>query len=209
MKQLKPQRRRPKAGKGSGFERAICKQLSLWWTDGERDDIFWRTSGSGARAKVRGKKQTFGQYGDVQATDPIGQPLIDRFTIEIKRGYNDATLSDFLDQIRKKGGTKPLLQKFMEQVMEDCRLRDDGSEWILLVKRDYKEVVLFTPAKAWKALSVIDNFYSKNAPSWRSAIAHIPIFRMRLHIGTEWKIIMAMRFRDFLEYVNPKVVKSL
>ena len=64
--------------KGSQFERTVCKDLSLWWTKGKRDDVFWRTSGSGARAKTRSKtgEKTFGQYGDVQATDPIGQPLI-------------------------------------------------------------------------------------------------------------------------------------
>ncbi len=59
--------------KGSNFEREICKLLSLWWTNDKRDDIFWRTSGSGARATTRSKtkQKTFGQYGDVQATDPI------------------------------------------------------------------------------------------------------------------------------------------
>lgn len=39
--------------KGSVFEREICKALGRWWTDGERDDIFWRTAGSGARATCR------------------------------------------------------------------------------------------------------------------------------------------------------------
>ena len=130
--------------KGSNFEREICKQLSLWWTDGKRDDIFWRTSASGAMAKVRSKtkQKTFGQYGDVQAIDPIGQPLMDLVTIELKRGYTKSTLSDFVDLPERC--KKSCYEKFIEQAITDCQLRDDNSEWILLVKRDYKDVVLFT-----------------------------------------------------------------
>ena len=29
--------------KGSAFEREICKKLSLWFTENERDDIFFRS----------------------------------------------------------------------------------------------------------------------------------------------------------------------
>ena len=73
--------------KGSAFEREIAKLLSLWWSDCERDDIFWRTQTSGARATSRKRRgqDTFGQYGDIQACDPVGQPLLDCCIIEIKR----------------------------------------------------------------------------------------------------------------------------
>jgi len=39
--------------KGGEFERDISRFLSRWWTYGERDDVFWRTSASGARATTR------------------------------------------------------------------------------------------------------------------------------------------------------------
>jgi len=138
--------------KGSAFEREICKQLSLWWTGSERDDVFWRTSGSGARAKTRAKTggQTFGQYGDVQATDPIGQPLLDLFSIEIKRGYSKATLSDFVDSKQK---AKPQLQKFLEQTIKDSQLKGGMCSWMLLVKRDYKNTLLFTPYNPFKIMT--------------------------------------------------------
>ena len=75
--------------KGSGFEREISHALSHWWSYGTRDDIFWRTAGSGARATMRSKKQlkTMNQYGDLTTIDPTGQPFIDNNLIEIKRGY--------------------------------------------------------------------------------------------------------------------------
>lgn len=80
-------------GKGSAFEREIAKQLSLWWTEGERDDIFWRTNASGARFTARRKqgKTTEGQGGDITFTDPIGKGLIDVFSIELKTGYSTKT----------------------------------------------------------------------------------------------------------------------
>src|SRR3954464_11883516 len=89
-----------RAGKGASFERDLCKRLSLWWTDGERDDVFWRTSQSGGRATSRTKKgkKTKNSYGDICAVDPIGQPLLDLITFEVKRGYNKDSFTDLLDK---------------------------------------------------------------------------------------------------------------
>ena len=75
-----------KRQKGSAFEREMATAFSLWWTDGERDDIFWRTQGSGGRATNRAKKgkKTCYQYGDMTFTDPIGKPLIEYASFEFK-----------------------------------------------------------------------------------------------------------------------------
>jgi len=45
---------RPGGGKakGAAFERAVCRALSGWVSDGERDDLFWRSAMSGGRATV-------------------------------------------------------------------------------------------------------------------------------------------------------------
>jgi hypothetical protein len=95
----KTKRRKSKSGKGSGFEREISVQLSKWWSNGERDDIFWRTAGSGARATVRGKfaKSTYGQAGDIGAIDPIGTPLTGLILLELKRGYSGKSLIDLVE----------------------------------------------------------------------------------------------------------------
>ena len=77
------------ARKGSGFEREVAKALSLWWTEGSRDDVFWRSSNSGGRATARRKRgqRTAGQHGDIAATDPVGEPFLKVVTIELKAGY--------------------------------------------------------------------------------------------------------------------------
>jgi hypothetical protein len=75
-----------KRHKGPAFEREMATAFSLWWTDGERDDIFWRTDGSGGRATNRARKgkTTRYQYGDMTFTDPIGKPLIEYASFEFK-----------------------------------------------------------------------------------------------------------------------------
>ena len=138
---------RPKGlGKGSEYERTVCKRLSLWWTDGERDDIFWRTAGSGAWATTRGKKgeKTYGSYGDVAALDPIGEPLIKLVTIEIKRGHSPKpgkgpsdylNVLDLLDYDFKTRKKSPLLIQWWRKLSKDCFSAEAKYPW-LIFKRD-------------------------------------------------------------------------
>ena len=75
--------------KGGTYEGEIAKLLSKWWTEGERDDIFWRSDASGARFTQRKKsgKDTANQAGDLTFSDSIGEILIKNWNIEIKTGY--------------------------------------------------------------------------------------------------------------------------
>lgn len=136
-----------KSAKGSAFERECCVKLSLWWTQDlpePREDIFWRTAGSGARAKVRGRKskQTHGQHGDICAIDPIGQPLIDLLTIELKRGYSKHTIADLLD--KPEGAAKQVYEKWIEQAKESHKHAKSNS-WLLIVKRDRRLAMAISP----------------------------------------------------------------
>lgn len=79
---------RPGGGKkkGAGFERQVCKILSLWVSAGEREDLFWRSAMSGGRATVQIRKgrrnQT--QLGDISSIHPMGDSLTSRFIVECK-----------------------------------------------------------------------------------------------------------------------------
>jgi hypothetical protein len=129
--------------KGSQFERDICRDLSLWWTDNENDAVFWRTSTSGARATVRHRKgkSTRSQHGDICATDPIGQPFVDAFTCEIKRGYTKDTLADLFD--RPKQG-KYTYQQWFDKIRETARAARTPS-WLLIARRDRRVPLVFIP----------------------------------------------------------------
>lgn len=79
---------RPGGGKAKGaeFERQVCKTLSLWVSDGKREDIFWRSAMSGGRATVAAKRgaKLSAQVGDISAIDPLGNKLTDKFVVECK-----------------------------------------------------------------------------------------------------------------------------
>ena len=88
--------------KGSAFEREICKDLSLWISGGERDDLFWRSAMSGGRQTVGYKKviNRKNQGGDITSIDPIGNKLTDKYVIECK-SYKNIHLQSMLYGIPK------------------------------------------------------------------------------------------------------------
>jgi hypothetical protein len=128
--------------KGGQFERDISRTLSLWWTGGKRDDIFWRTSQSGGRATARRKAgramQAKGTYGDLCAIDPIGQPLINVLSIEVKRGYSRYSIQDLIDGKPGSG-----VAEFIAQAKGDAEA--SGRTWMIIWKRDKREPVVIVP----------------------------------------------------------------
>lgn len=191
---------KPKQGKGSSFERHTCKQLSLWWTNHKRDDVFWRTSTSGARATTRSKKlqSTFGQHGDVQATDPIGQPLIDLCIIEIKKGYFKHTYSDLMDKMPKE--TKLPYGQFIQQVIKD-HMKAQSYSWLLITKRDRKETLVAMPSYFKRALKKVGSNIGYSTPSF--------YFRCNLETSRHSYKIFVMTLIDFFQYVNPSHIKRI
>lgn len=143
--------------KGSSFERLICKKLSLWWTDGDRDDVFWRSSQSGGRATQRAKsgKKTYGSYGDVAAVDPIGEPLIRSFTIELKRGRSHGHPGDMIDR-RPTEFIRPW-EKTMKQAVNSHEQAGSWS-WLLIVQRDCRVATVYFPAWVFKRLGLHKEF---------------------------------------------------
>lgn len=116
-----------KSQKGSQFERAICKTLSLWFSDGTTDDLFWRSSQSGGRAKTRSKtgKSTFGSYGDIAAVHPSGLALTQSCILELKRGYKQWSIMDVLDAKPRGRAVEPAKQTFelfIDQMEEDKKI---------------------------------------------------------------------------------------
>lgn len=72
--------------KGSQFERDVCVMLSRWVTNGQREDVFWRSAMSGGRATVGRKKgkQHSSQVGDISCIHSSGRRFIDTFAPECK-----------------------------------------------------------------------------------------------------------------------------
>jgi hypothetical protein len=145
-----------KAQKGSQYERDVCRQLSLWWTQDDRkpnDSVFWRTSQSGGRATTRAKlgKKTINSYGDIGFIDPVGEPFISASLLELKRGYTSQIgVLDFLDSNK----AIPILQKWWDKGEKECELA--GRKYTLIIfRRDrhrsciFFDVSLFGKIQDW------------------------------------------------------------
>lgn len=95
-------------GKGSQFERDICKKLSLWISRGERKDLFWRSAMSGGRSLPT-------CAGDISAVHPDGHVLTDKFVIECK--HHKASI--FLPILFPRG-KKPLIRGWWDKLKAEA-----------------------------------------------------------------------------------------
>jgi len=137
----------------------MCVQLSLWWSKGKRDDIFWRSATSGGRGTMRSrsKKMTAGGHGDICAVDPIGEPLLDLMSIELKRGYSPNTPYDLLDSY---------LDAYDNQIWEEwlCQAEREAKEsgsysWAIISKRDRRDPIIAIPSAVAMELPRLPNRY--------------------------------------------------
>ena len=139
--------------KGATFERSVCVQLSEWFSYGKRDDLFWRTHGSGARATTRHKKglQTPGQHGDIAATDSNGKPLIDVLTFSLKRGYKGVSIQDLFDlpPTSKR-------REFERWIFEayDSHKSAGSYAWGIIVKRDRRDTLFLAPDYLFQQMKI-------------------------------------------------------
>ena len=175
--------------KGSSFERTVCKQLSLWWTGGKDDSVFWRTSNSGGRATLRGKKglSTRSHHGDLCAVDDCGKPFTDYFTVEAKRGYPGASSMELLDQSRGI----PVYRRWIEKAITTHKAA--GSQtWLLIVKRNGREPLVLCDFRDLET-----NF------SWEPPTAIVTIL-----IGNEWKQVFCVPLGTWLSIMCPNDIRE-
>lgn len=177
--------------KGSSYERDIAKRLSLWWTADlpePRDDIFWRTSGSGARATSRSKnkKKTAYEYGDITFTDPIGKPFIDCFLIECKCGYTDEI--DILDLFHREENS--ILFYWWQKAIHEAE------------EAGRKNCILITARNRRPELCLINKgFFNDFRP-------YLGIFSGKIiEIKNSSHDFYIITLKDFLEYINAESFK--
>lgn len=176
--------------KGSEFERKIAKKLSLWWTEEKRDDIFWLTAGSGARATVRAKNgvETKYQYGDISFIDPEGKSLVDYFLIELKTGYPDLGIMLLIDGKQKN----PVLVKWWNKA-ENEKEFGKRKATILIIKRDYKHPIIVFDQRTF---SKIESY----AGVWKKDIISIYLTAIK-------RSLVVIPLYPFLEYCSSETIR--
>lgn len=184
--------------KGSSNEREKAKEWSLWWSEGERDDLIWRVMASGGRATNRAKRgqATAAGYGDLTFTDPIAEPLFRIITIELKRGYPGLDFMSLLD--KPKGDT--LFRKFWNQVSRDAEeARKDG--WgpnpVLITHRNRRE-----PLISMKVIFFFDIEDFCGEPT------NIKTNVFYAEVDHNEDRIISMRLKDFFEWCSPEFFKQ-
>jgi hypothetical protein len=131
--------------KGSAFEREIAKQLSLWLTQGRREDVLWRSAMSGGRATVAHRKgKDVRQCGDLCAVGPEGHKFCAKWFIEIKHIKKLA-----LDQFLIKG-TGPLAN-FWKIVLREA-------------KKHVRYPMLIARQNGWPIIVLTENIMSEVEP---------------------------------------------
>jgi len=186
--------------KGSSFERTICKELSLWFTHGERDDVFWRTAGSGARATTRSKqgKSTANSCGDIGALDDIGKKLMDISVWELKKGYTGKKPSErvsilsFVDGLLNQ--KDPILEQWITKIKKE-RAVHERKLWFVVFQRDRKKPVICMSKKSFEYI----NARSKHKWTW-------PPFGPTASVYTNTLNIRFMQFYDFLTWCKPEAI---
>ena len=181
--------------KGGEFERDFCKKLSLWWTEGERDDVFFRTSGSGGRASVRaekGKKTSY-HYGDITCVPGVdGETFLDLFMVELKRGYGKWCILDILDSKQKI----PIIVNFwkdMERKIERIIEVDSTIkiEPLLVFQRNYRSEVVVLSFFAWNC---IEDCVGK----FKGSVLEVKVNSMRIKM---------IKLKAFFNWISPKIIK--
>ncbi len=180
-----------KSLKGGQFERTVCKELSLWWTGNEHDDIFWRSSQSGGRATQRAKfgKRTINNSGDIAPTDSSGEPLTNYILFECKTGYKHKV--DALKYIDSDGNVNELHEWWRKASQE--RGQADKVESMLIIKRYSKQVICVISLKFMGLLENYNGLYPHSIINIKSGLQEI----------------VCVNYIQFFKWLSPETMKMI
>jgi hypothetical protein len=136
---VKRRKKRKGAGKGSAFERKVCKALSRWVSGGKREDLFWRSSISGGRATMAAKRGNMlrQQAGDISSIAPEGHVLTDTFYVECKF-YKSLEIDNFC-----MGDKTGKLYKFWVRAVKDAKRYDRLP--MLIARENFRDTIVVMP----------------------------------------------------------------
>lgn len=172
--------------KGGSWERDVCKFLSKWINGTEKPYVFWRGAGSGA---VFTKNNLVGERfaGDVYHVREEGKFLTDKFVIECKCGYKEASFNKHL----KYNKSDPI-RDFWHQVINDA-LNTDKQPMLVFKKKGYT-----TP---WVGISH-SIFYK---------LEHNLLGVRFVHL--RWDIELSdcylFEYKEFFEKITPDIIKDI
>ncbi len=150
--------------KGGAFEREIARSLSLWISNGLRDDLLWRSSMSGGRATIglKGGIKRRAQVGDLSAISAEGELLLNHVVIEIK-SYRELNL---FSGIVSDGGR---LYRFWHLLKEISAAFD--RQPMLVAKQNLMPTLCLLPSEvSYELFGLTDDHVSAVLPRWGASV---------------------------------------
>ena len=170
-------------GKGSEFERAICKKLTVWLTGKVKPYAFWRSPSSGALATLHEENENLS--GDVIGVTEEAKVICDIINFELKTGYKETSLDKFL-KYNKNDNFKNFWQQCID---ESC------SKYPVIVyrKKGFKD--------PWVGINndMFNKFESK-LNNFRYLIIHFRSYLPDLYIFS---------YNEFFDTIKPKDIREL
>ena len=156
--------------KGSRYEREICKALSRWISEGQRDDVFWRTAMSGGRATIglRSGEVRRAQAGDVGAIDALGEQLLKHVVIDTK-AYDE--LNVFSGIVNDAGR----LYRFWNELRDEAR-KFDKRPMLIARQNNMPAVCLLTPVSCEQLFCLEVYHASAVLPRWNCHVVLFDVF---------------------------------
>lgn len=200
-------------GKGSDFERDQCRFLSLWWTEGKYNDVFWRKRVRSTRKSVDAKFQ----LGDIKAERPEGDGLMKILSIELKTGYSVGRKGkhvrnvpwDLLDLIDFRKGSEDIekkqLIKFWRQTTRDAEI--DNKYPLLIFKRDFHVPVVCIHNNLFDQFENCQGRYNKRFIIFYSDM--ITKEQKQDNVDGKDDLLVLFRAEDFFSWLNPETIKSI
>lgn len=179
--------------KGRNYERTLFKAMSLWFSNGKRDDLFWGTSSSGARATIRMNKavSTANSCGDMCALDSSVDSLMNITTWEFKKGYSKVGQQvRLLELIDGRNKSKSILFQWIDKVKMEAK-QHNKKHPIIVFRRDRKDSCIVFQNHTWIMLYMNNRkFTNHDGP--------ISIIQSgKYHF-------VVIRLRDFFDWCRPE-----
>jgi hypothetical protein len=169
-------------GKGSSFEREIGAALSLWLSNGERDDLITRTVISGGQFTQSIKSgNARGCAGDLMSADPRCNPFFNQFVIECK-WWKDIDLYRLLFPRPTSKAENHELMAALLKVRQEAE-KSNKPLWMLVARQNFQRTIAFVPTSPHLKSVLVTG-----------EVAHHEIFD---------RSMMIFDFYTFLERVQP------
>lgn len=172
--------------KGSSWERDISKFLTFWLTGQNKEYMFWRSPGSGGLGTI--SPINVGLHGDIIPLKPEADLICNKFCIECKNGYPDASIDFHL-----KSNKNDIIKDFWIQSTIAAN-SSNKQPMLIFKKKGFSSPWLGISEKVYKQLKSCINNLRYVSIKWETE---------------ELENLYLFELNNFFKNVTPKIIKTI